>query len=129
MRTVSSLLLFVGCLLFWSCGKETIFKKNIHNNSSQNIHFYFFGNHNPNLFGDTVIVMAGEEKEIYTYFEENSSVATPQPCELYNDSIQIVVDGGGRLTKSLFDQADWDYTETDKGDQSCTFIITDADIQ
>jgi hypothetical protein len=111
--------------------KQTTFTKKIQNDSTKECTFYFFGDNNPNLYGDTVIVAAGTSQTIYSYFEENSSTNAVQPCAIYtdnNDTISVEIVGGNKLTKSFFDNDDWDYNEVNY-EQVCTFVITDSDIQ
>lgn len=115
-------------LVFFACqSKDTGFIKKIHNQSSKPIHFYFYGNYNPVSFGDSVLVAAGELKEILYYSESGSSVGTQQACRVYNDSIRVVVIGGGVLQKRLQEEVGWSY-RLDNYNQICTFEITDADI-
>lgn len=129
-----SVLLFISTitLLFIGCdNKQTTFIKKIQNNSSKKCTFYFFGNNNPALYGDTVIVDAGSSEQIYSYIEENSSINAPQSCAIYtdmNDTIGVEIMGGGILLKSFYDNDDWDYNEINY-EQICTFVITDNDIQ
>lgn len=114
---------------FWACGKkDTVYTKKIHNKSSKTINFYFYGNYNPVTYGDTVIVNAGELKEIHSYVEENSAVGIQQPCNIYDDSVRVEIIGGGALNKKLTKDADWTFSSSASNDQTCTFEITDADI-
>lgn len=120
------ILLFI--LFLGACNKkDTVFIKKINNKSSKNITFYFYGNFNPQTYGDSVIVTAGQLKEIYSYSEENSSVSANQACRVYNDSIRTVIVGGGTLNKHLQEESGWTQ-ETIDVKQICTFEITDADI-
>lgn len=127
MKKILALALIVTTLL--ACDrKDTLFTKNINNTSSKTINFYFYGIYNPVTYGDTVIVNAGEFKEIHFYKEENSNVGVQQPCEIYGDSIRVEVVGGGTLTKYLTKEADWNFERGAENSQICTFEITDADI-
>lgn len=108
--------------------KDTLFTKNINNTSSKTINFYFYGSYNPATYGDTVIVNAGEFKEIHFYKEENSNVGVQQRCSIYDDSIRVEVVGGGTLQKDLTNESDWNFERGVEDSQNCTFEITDADI-
>lgn len=121
---------FVLMVLLWgtSCStKDTVFFKKIYNKSSKDITFYFHGGFNPQTYGDSIFVAAGQLKEIYTYTEENSSVSAPQACRIYNDSVTVVISGGGVLNKRLQDESGWAQT-SEEVNQICTFWITDSDI-
>jgi len=114
---------------FASCKeKDTIFTKNINNSSSKSITFYFYGNYNPATYGDSITVDAGVQKEISYHKEENSVVEIQQPCYIYNDSVRVVITGGGTLNKRLQEENGWSYSTDVDGNQICTFDITDADI-
>ncbi len=119
-------------LFFFACqGEETVFIKQIKNDSSQQCTFYFFGPNNTALFSDTVIVAAGTTEKIYSYFEENSSINANQSCGIYtdqDDTISVETTSGGKLIKSLYADQDWEYLSYNN-EQICTFVITDGDIQ
>ncbi|BDS12920.1 hypothetical protein [Aureispira anguillae] len=126
VKFISSILLIAA---FFACEKkDTVYTKNIHNKSAKTIHFYLYGNFNPQTYGDTITVNAGELKEIHSYTEENSAVGVQQPCRIYDDSIRVVVDGGGTLQKKLTHDNDWIFSSNNSTVQTCTFEITDADI-
>lgn len=127
MKKILALALIFASVL--ACDqKDTSFTKNINNTSSKTINFYFYGIYNPVTYGDTVIVNAGEFKEIHFYKEENSNVGVQQSCKVYGDSIRVEVVGGGTLTKDLTKEADWTFERGAENSQNCTFEITDADI-
>ncbi len=108
--------------------KDTVFIKKIDNSSAKSIIFYFHGDINKASYGDSVLVSAGELKELSYHREENSTVSTQQPCVVYDDSIQVVITGGGTLNKQLTVESSWTYSAAANGNQTCTFEITDADI-
>lgn len=127
MRKIIAIALIFATLL--ACGKKgTSFTKSINNTSAKTINFYFYGSFNPLTYGGTVIVNAGELKEIHYYKEENSDVGIQQPCNIYDDSIRVEIVGGGTLNKDLTNEADWDFETGAEDSQNCTFKITDADI-
>ena len=127
MRKIIAIALIFATLL--ACDKKgTLFTKSINNTSSKTIYFYFYGSFNPITYGDTVIVNAGELKEIHFYKEESSAVGVQQPCNIYNDSIRVEVIGGGTLHKDLTNETDWNFETGAEDSQNCTFKITDADI-
>lgn len=112
-------------------GKETLFVKTVQNDSSKEITLYFFGEYNPKIYGDTVTIAPNTKKDIYSYYEENSSTAVAQPCEIFkdnNDTLSVAITGGGRLNKSFYDGNDWNYVSSGRT-QNCIFVITNADIQ
>lgn len=117
-------------IAFVACEKkDTVFIKRINNTSSKDITFYLYGNFNPVTYGDTVMVAAGELKEIFSFTEENSSVSIAQNCRLVDDSIRVEITGGGMLAKKLTKESDWTNENDVSGNtQTCTFEITDADI-
>lgn len=127
MKKIIAIALILTTLL--ACDrKDTLFTKSINNTSSKTINFYFYGSFNPMTYGDTIIVNAGELKEIHFYKEENSNVGVQQPCSIYDDSIRVEVIGGGILNKDLTNEADWTFEKGVEDSQNCTFEITDADI-
>lgn len=115
---------------FSSCEpKDTLYTKNIDNQTNREISFYLYGNFNPATYGDTIIVAPNEVKEIYVLQDENSNVTIQQPCNLSDDSIRVEISGGGILTKRMQDDNDWTFYSTSPNNQICSFVITDADIQ
>jgi len=120
----------IFAIAFVACEKkDTVFIKRINNTSSKDVTFYLYGNFNPVTYGDTIMVAAGELKEILSFTEENSSVSTPLNCALVNDSIRVEITGGGMLNKKLTQESDWVLDNDVAGNtQTCTFEITDADI-
>ena len=120
---------FLIAAAFFACKKkDTVFTKTINNTSAKNLTFYFYGNFNPSTYGDSVMVNAGEAKVLISYSEENSTVATSQACRIYDDSVRVVVTGGGTLNKRLQDESDWTQSTDSEGNQTCTFEVTSADI-
>ena len=125
-------LLVISLLCITACsGESTIYRKSIQNDTGRTITLYFLGENNSVLYEDTVVVGANITEEIYFLKDEKSSVSVVQPCAVYaddTDTVLVEVTGGGNLIKSLHNNDDW-MVEKIGGEQTCTFVITDADIQ
>lgn len=126
---LSSIFLFI----LNSCrdGSGTSYIQNIDNRTNKTITILFLPgfNNTASLYGDTIVVPPYELKEILLFFDRGSNTPIKQVCGVYDsDPIEIQIEGGGNLTKSLTKDEDWEYEQnTDK--QICTFVIEETDIQ
>lgn len=108
--------------------RSSIYIKRIDNQTADTLNFYFFGIYNRQTYGDTLIVMPNEDKEILYFAEEGGLVYGSQGCVVVDDSIEVEIEGGKQLLKDLRKEEDWDFTEIGT-EQVCTFKVTPSDIQ
>ena len=111
-------------------GCETVhyYTQTIDNQSSRDIEFHFSGNITE-LYGDSVLVPAGEEVVLQTF---NKLGAQPEGLDCGINAIaDVVLPDSLTLTKDWSVEGNWisDVDGKRTVTQVCTFIITDADLQ
>lgn len=126
-------LFFFISITFIACRSDdgTSYIQNVDNRTDKTITIFFLPgfNNTASLYGDTVIIPPYELKEILLYFDKNSNTPIKQFCGVYDsDPIKIQIEGGGKLTKDLTKDEDWEY-EGNIDEQICTFVIEETHIQ
>ncbi len=114
-----------------SCNGETETTKNIDNRSDRDLKFamYRFGYQQ----GDTILVPAGVKKRIGMITSDSASEEAPA-CAKNIDSAQVVVSGGGTLTRSIGKDQNWNTSSEQtsaipiKYRHECNFVVLQSHI-
>jgi hypothetical protein len=114
-----------------SCNGESVTTKNIDNRSDRELKFaiYRFGYQQ----GDTIVVPAGTKKRIGMITSDQASEDAPS-CASNIDSAQVVVSGGGSLSRNIAKDQNWT-TESEqtsaiplKYNHECNFVVLQSHI-
>lgn len=124
--------LLVGLLTtgILSCSSYSNWSKTVNNQSTHTLILYTTDSGGGFTFTDSLILAPGASEVIYEFGDELSDANSE--CEQYISRLSLVADPGFTVTKDIQDPANWvsGSEETGTGyDHTCTFSLTDDDIQ
>lgn len=118
------------CMVFlMGCETDHYYTQYIDNQSSETLTFYFTGT-DTSYYGDSTTVSPGERKSVYEFYKLGAQ-PDGMDCVVISDSFNVSVTNGMELTKDFSSEDAWETEVSGKRTvkQTCTFLITDSDIQ
>ncbi len=131
MRPIYNLAgLLVPAILLWSCDAYSTWEKRVSNQSTHTVILYTTDGSGGFTFTDSLIIDPGAEEVIYSFGDELNDANAE--CEQYISRLSLVADPGFTVIKEITEASNWvsGSDEIDGGfEHTCTFTLTDADIQ
>lgn len=118
------------CMLFlMSCETDHYYTQYIDNQSTETLTFHFNGS-DTGYYGDSITVSPGERKSAYDFYKLGAQPDGIE-CVVVNNSFAVSVSNGMELLKDFSSEGAWETEISGKRTvmQTCTFSVTDADLQ